>query len=167
MEQEQAKQEPKKKPSLRELLDTLAQQKEAESLTFAFADALKGITNEEMRIASATHALISVVTGVVESNAKNLDDPEEMATALEAELKKQSDYLATIPNKYRDWAKRQQEKARQAPADALDLLAVILGSCNCEHCMAFKKASKAEQEQASEVKTDPPPAPAAGQEATP
>lgn len=151
--------------SLSDLLRMLADQKKGEALYQSFMDTMEA----EIKTPEVRHDLVVNVVklhATIEAARKAKITPatpdseattREFADAFEIECKLLCEDIGKLPERFRQRMTR--------PADGFDLLAVILGSCDCENCRRHREGSRKEKAEASETPTEPPPPPETGTEA--
>lgn len=175
METSQEAKEARSNP-IKELLDKLAWQREAEGLYDAFIDALGTIGDRDIKSDCCLNTVKFMATQNASARAKNKDDDEEVAVLFEEECKRFSDDLLKMPSQFREWLKsadREEAKRREGSHAGIAILELILSSngivCNCVRCREFAKATEGPEgsEEAESPTEPPPPPPPAGQEAAP
>ncbi len=155
---EQAKEEGGR--PLSELFRMLIDQRKGEELYKSFTDVLEA----EIKTPEVRHDLVVNILkfhATVEAARKVKIGPttpeseattRELTDCFEIECKLLCEDVMKLPELFR-------EKMTRKTADGFDLLAVILGSCNCENCKAYREGSRKEEAAAAVPPTEPPPPP--------
>lgn len=155
--------------SLKELLDKLAWQRDAEALYEAFIEALVSIPDRPIQ----TEVCMNTVRYMATQNACACvtagGNDEELASVFEVECNRLASDMLAMPGQFREWLKKTAGRTRdftpgkrasaEPAASVVDLLSILGGAaCDCERCQAFRAAVG---ESSSETPTEVPPPPEA------
>lgn len=158
-------QEKKLGGKLKELFDMLSDKAKAEAMYSSFTRVLfDEISTKDVRQDLAINIIKYIATMDAAAKVKVTPDTKEseavtreLTDVFEIECKMYADEIMKLPAIFRE---KMAEKPK--PEDnGLDLVAIIMGSCNCENCLANRRAARAEEDGPSgrEAPTEPPPAP--------
>lgn len=154
---EQAQEQPKF--SIRALLELMSHQQQGEALYDAFVESLDGIPNQDVKADICLNTVKYVATQNARIRAKDESNLEEVCSLFEEECKRFSVDMLAMPDRFREWIRDAASRQPDPVVVGVSILDLIIGSCECEHCMRFKKATQAEREEAAVAPTEPPPAP--------
>lgn len=156
-------QEKKTGRSLKELFDMLSDKAKSKAMYSSFTNVLfEEIKTKEVRQDLAINIVKHIATIDAAARAKVTPETKEseavtreLTDAFEIECKSFADEIMKLPALFRE--KMASKPKREA--DAFDLIAVVLGNCDCENCQENRRmrAERAEKDSPS------PEAPIAGE----
>jgi hypothetical protein len=151
-------------------MNMMEAQRQGIALYEAMIKTLDEIPDMDVRSDVAFNLMKYMATERAKASSKDNKDWQELSNLFEAECKRVSDELLSLPGQFREWMKQDEERAKRSSGaggnvGVIEIIAIqgmptsladsLIVTCDCEDCRRYRRGESPLDE--SEAKTEPPP----------